>query len=112
MKAPSKKTSEDMTLAQEVVRFLLGRRIQESVSTDRETISFSVARRPGWKLSSIIFSRRALQNLVGDPEKATKLEYLRRDLIRATTSREEYRYPRSLRRRQQQRPPFASLACR
>ncbi len=112
MKAPHKKTSEDMTLAQEVVRFLLGRRIEESVSADSETISFSVGRRPGWKLASIIFSRRALRNLVSDPEKSTKLEYLRRDLIRASTSREEYRYPRSLRKRQQQRPPFATLACR
>ncbi|HUF16744.1 MAG TPA: hypothetical protein VMS12_01730 [Thermoanaerobaculia bacterium] len=112
MKAPSNGKSEDMSLAKEVVRFLLGRRIEESVSTDGETISFAVARRPGWKLVSIIFSRRALRSLVSDPEKATKLEYLRRDLVRATTLREEYRYPRSLRKRQQQQPPFASLACR
>ena len=111
MKPPGKTTAEEMTLAREVVRFLLGRRIDESQVADEETISFSVDRRPGWRLASIIFSRSALRKLVADPEKAVKLEYIRRDLVRTASSREEYRYPRSLRRRQQ-RSPYASLACR
>ncbi|HYM61248.1 MAG TPA: hypothetical protein VEZ11_10175 [Thermoanaerobaculia bacterium] len=64
-------------------------------SDDRRTIRYSV-RAPGLKLTSVVLSRESLRRLQADPQRAAKIEYLRRDLLRSVERRAEFRYPRNL----------------
>lgn len=85
----------ETTLEMELAETLLQPLLDQSWTEDAETIRFRI-RKPGWKLSSIIFSKRALRKLVSDPHREVKLEYLRRDIARQAGSRREYRYPHQL----------------
>ena len=89
---------EEVNVAQEVVRFLLGKNFAEKMRGDAETIAFEIDARPGWKLRSVVFSRNALRHLAIDPDRDVKLDYLRRDLLKAAPHRAEYRYPRGIQR--------------
>ena len=84
----------------ELVRELIAPLFSDGVSAERvqeseEMISVSVRRTSGWKLRCVVFSRKALQKLLVDPLRAVKIDYLRRDLLRSVSRREEFRYPRS-----------------
>jgi hypothetical protein len=46
------------------------------------------------KLRMIILARKALRRLLEGTDGAVKIEYLKRDLLRAARHRLEYRYPR------------------
>jgi hypothetical protein len=85
----------ETTLEMEVAEKLLEPIGQQTWTEDEKTIRFRI-RNPGWKLSSIIFSKRALRRLLSDPDREIKLEYLRRDIARQAKCRREYRYPRQL----------------
>jgi len=50
------------------------------------------------KLRSIVLSRAALQRLLTATNGVVKIEYLKRDLLRAAMHRVEYRYPRRRRK--------------
>lgn len=85
----------ETTLEMEVAEAVLEPLPQQTWTEDAETIRFRI-RKPGWKLSSVIFSKRALRKLLSDPNREVKLEYLRRDIARLARSRREYRYPHRL----------------
>ena len=85
----------EFEIAEELVRSMEPEVSTESVSGDAETIRIRLSA-PGWKLSSLIFSRAALERLHADPNRRIKLEYLSRDIARAGRTRREYRYPRFL----------------
>jgi hypothetical protein len=46
------------------------------------------------KLRSIVLDRNALRQLARDPDREVKIDYLKRDLLRAADHAIEYRYPR------------------
>jgi hypothetical protein len=52
-------------------------------------------RGPG-KLCAVVFSKECLRRLNQDPDRAVKIEYLQRDIARASRYRSEYRYPHLL----------------
>ena len=89
-----KAQSEEMSVAQEIVRFLLGKNFSEKVRVDGDLIAFDIEPRPGWKLRRVVFSRLSLGRLAADHDREVKLDYLRRDLLRCAPHRAEYRYPR------------------
>ena len=88
--------NEELTVAREVVQFLLGRGTEQTPRVGRDTVTFRVPPREGWRLHSVVFSRDALRKLLSDPARPVKIEYLRRDIARVATQREEYRYPHVL----------------
>jgi hypothetical protein len=92
----SRAKNEEVGVAMEIVRFLMGRDAAQKVNGEGDTVSFRVDPRPGWKLRLVVFSRRALRKLASDPAREVKLDYLRRDLLRAAGTRAEYRYPRQV----------------
>ena len=87
-----KKTAE-ATLAEELVRSLPDMPAAELVGDDSQTVRFRV-RQAGWKLATIVFSKRALRKLLNDPIREVKVEYLRRDILRSALRRVSYSYPR------------------
>ena len=64
---------------------------------DRETITFRLGRSFGVKLTRIVFVKASLLALDSDPDRAVKIEYLQRDIMRSAARRIEYRYPRIVR---------------
>ncbi|HSP14796.1 MAG TPA: hypothetical protein VLV78_08590 [Thermoanaerobaculia bacterium] len=56
-------------------------------------ISYTV-RDPSLKLRSIVLDRGSLRRLLLDRDRAVKIEYLKRDLLRCAALFTVYRYPR------------------
>ena len=83
----------EVTLAEELVRSLPSVPTAELVGDDSHSVRFRV-RQAGWKLVTIVFSKRALRKLLNDPTREVKVEYLRRDILRSALSRVSYTYPR------------------
>lgn len=89
--------ANDTTLEKKVAEKVLEPLEQEqSWSEDEKTFRIRLKKAPGWKLVSIVFSKRALRKLLSDPHRDIKLEYLRRDITRQARWRREYRYPHQL----------------
>lgn len=86
--------STETTLEKELADQVLAPLEHEQWCEDERTIRIRIKKEPGWKLSSFIFSKRALRKLFSDPNREVKLEYLRRDIARQARARREYRYPR------------------
>ncbi|HXI14279.1 MAG TPA: hypothetical protein VNM92_16795 [Thermoanaerobaculia bacterium] len=51
----------------------------------------------GAMLRTAVFSRAAVVELLSDPSRAVKVEYLQRDILAAARARREFRYPRTVR---------------
>lgn len=68
----------------------------ELESADDDAIRYRVFG-SDWKLRRAIFHVRSLRRLASDPNRAIKIEYLRRDLIWSTTGRKSFVYPNALR---------------
>ncbi|MEO8218991.1 MAG: hypothetical protein ABI718_18095 [Acidobacteriota bacterium] len=83
----------------DILQLLKTHGAEGKVVDDSDTISIALERRSGWKLTSVILSRKALQGLIEDPSGSVKIDYLKKDLIRSAVHRSEYRYPRVTRRR-------------
>jgi hypothetical protein len=83
---------DENKLAAEIVSVLDPAALR-ACSPERDVIRYAV-RGKSLKLRSIIFDRAALRRLLGESDGAVKIDYLKRDLIRAIMSRVEYRYPR------------------
>jgi hypothetical protein len=83
---------DENKLAAEIVSVLDPAALR-ACSPERDVIRYAV-RGKSLKLRSIIFDRAALRRLLGESDGAEKIDYLKRDLIRAIMSRVEYRYPR------------------
>jgi hypothetical protein len=66
------------------------------IVSGRDEIRFRIHKRFGWRLASVVLGRGALRKLLGDPQREVKVDFLRRELLRALTSRREFRYPRPL----------------
>jgi len=86
------KTNEETRVAEEIVS-VLPADVARLCSDDRDSIRYAV-RGLGLKLRSVVFSRRALLNLLTDPAGPVKIEYLQRDLLQSAPRRAEYEYPR------------------
>ena len=84
--------TEEVRLAAEIVSVLDPSALR-ACPAERDVIRYAV-RGNRLKLRTIIFDREALRRLLGTREGAVKIDYLKRDLIRAMMSRVEYRYPR------------------
>ena len=82
---------EEAKLAAEIVSVLAPATLR-TCSSERDGICYAV-RGPSFKLRTIVFDRGALRRLLDGKDCAVKVEYLKRDLLRATTNRVEYRYP-------------------
>ncbi len=87
------KITEDAQLAAEIVSVLQPAALR-ACSNERDVIRYAV-RGNSLKLRNIVLVRAALRRLLSDPVGAIKIEYLKRDLLRAATQRIEYRYPHS-----------------
>ncbi len=85
------KAPDEARLAAEIVSVLQPAAVR-ACSDDREVIRYAV-RGDSLKLRSIVLVREALRRLLSDPAGAVKIDYLKRDLLRAATQRIEYRYP-------------------
>ena len=91
MSATTKKMDETK-LADEIVG-VLDPAVVRVCSEVRDAIRYAV-RGKSLKLRSILLRRDALRKLLTDPARSVKIEYLKRDLLRATMQRIEFRYPR------------------
>lgn len=87
------RVSSDMTMANDILRSWIEDGSAVFGGEDDERIRFFI-RRTGWKLSSVVLSKKALRNLDQDLERDVKIAYLQRDILRASTLRVSYRYPR------------------
>ncbi len=83
----------EIEMAREVVAPIVEGARTDCVAEDDGTIRVRLRGTPGWKLSSIVFSREGLRRLHDDPNRDVKVEYLQKDIARAARSRKEYRYP-------------------
>ena len=83
---------DEAKLAAEIVSVLDPAALR-ACSSERQVIRYAV-RGKSLKLRTIIFDRSALRRLLQTRDGAVKIEYLKRDLLRATMNRIEYRYPR------------------
>lgn len=82
---------DETKIAKEIVSVLDPAALR-ACSAERDVIRYAV-RGKSIKLRTIVFDRSALQRLLDSEDAAVKVEYLKRDLLRATTNRVEYRYP-------------------
>src|SRR5947199_9591355 len=86
------KTMDETKLAAEIVG-VLDPAVVRVCSEVRDAIRYAV-RGKSLKLRTILLRREALRKLLTDPARSVKIEYLKRDLLRATMQRIEFRYPR------------------
>jgi hypothetical protein len=84
--------SDETKLAEEIIAVLDAHAVRVC-SDDRRSIRFCV-RSAAMKLRSIVLSRASLRRLLTDPLGAVKIEYLKRELVRAAGTRVEYAFPR------------------
>ena len=84
---------DENKLAAEIVSVLDPAALR-ACSPERDVIRYAV-RGNSLKLRSIVFDRAALRRLLGESDGEVKVDYLKRDLVRAIMSRVEYRYPRT-----------------
>jgi hypothetical protein len=87
------KNMDETRLAEEIVSVL--QPAVRACTSERDIIRYAV-RGKLLKLRSIILDRGALRRLLKDAAAAVKIEYLKRDLLRAAGLRSEYRYPRGV----------------
>ena len=86
------KKMDEAKLADEIVG-VLDPAVVRTCSEVRDAIRYAV-RGKSLKLRSILLRRDALRRLLTDPARSVKIEYLKRDLLRAAMQRLEFRYPR------------------
>ena len=86
------KMTDEARLAAEIVSVLDPAALRACPS-QRDVICYAV-RGNSLKLRTIVFDRDALLRLIDSPDAAVKIDYLKRDLLRTATQRNEYRYPR------------------
>ncbi|MDQ6802835.1 MAG: hypothetical protein M3041_18685 [Acidobacteriota bacterium] len=91
------KKMDETTLADEIVG-VLDPAVVRACSEVRDAIRYAV-RGKTLKLRSILLRRDALRRLLTDPARSVKIEYLKRDLLRAAFHRTEFRYPHLTRAR-------------
>ncbi len=84
---------DEARLAAEIVSVLQPAAVR-ACSDDRDVIRYAV--RGELKLRSVVLDRRSLRRLLSDPSGVVKIDYLKRDLLRAATQRIEYRYPHAV----------------
>jgi len=101
--------SIEITIANDILRSWLEDGSAVFGGEDSERVRFFI-RRAGWKLSSVVLSKKALRHLDQDPERDVKVTYLQRDILRASTLRASYRYPRLLTTRDCEIPALALSA--
>lgn len=92
----TEKRSDETRLAEEIVGVLPEGTFARICSDDRSTIRFAI-RSAGLKLRSVVLRRHSLRKLLTDPLAGVKLEYLKRDLLRSSAVRSEFRFPRPVR---------------
>lgn len=85
--------SSEMTIANDILRSWIEDGSAVFGDEDDDRIRFFI-RRMGWKLSCVVLSKKALRTLAEDQERDVKVAYLQRDILRASTLRTSYRYPR------------------
>ena len=83
---------DENKLAAEIVSVLDPAALR-ACSPEQDVIRYAV-RGNSLKLRSIVFDRAALRRLLSARDGSVKIDYLKRDLVRAIMSRVEYRYPR------------------
>lgn len=83
---------DETKLAEEIVSVLEPSALR-ACSPERDVIRYAV-RSGEMKLRTIIFSRQALRRLLNDVKGLIKIDYLKRELLRAAAQRSEYSYPR------------------
>ena len=91
------KKMDEAKLADEIVG-VLDPAVVRACSEVRDAIRYAV-RGKSLKLRSILLRRDALRRLLTDPARSVKIEYLKRDLLRAAFHRTEFRYPHLTRAR-------------
>jgi hypothetical protein len=85
--------ADETRIAEEIVSVLPAGSVARQLCDDRDSLRY-VVQSATLKLRTIVFNRRSLNRLAGDPARAIKLEYLQRDLLRSAIRRAEFRYPR------------------
>jgi hypothetical protein len=86
------KKYDESRIADEIVS-VLPAGVARACSSDRNTLRYAV-RAAGMKLQSIVLNRRSLRNLIDDPARDVKIEYLQRELVQSAALRTEFAYPR------------------
>lgn len=107
MSATTQKMDETK-LADEIVG-VLDPAVVRVCSEARDAIRYAV-RGNSLKLRSILLRRDALRRLLTDPARSVKVEYLKRDLLRAAMHRLEFRYPRLTARTRVEMPEAVEAA--
>jgi hypothetical protein len=101
------KKMDEAKLADEIVG-VLDPAVVRACSEVRDAIRYAV-RGKSLKLRSILLRRDALRRLLTDPARSVKVEYLKRDLLRAAFHRTEFRYPHLTRERVEDSPAIEAL---
>lgn len=82
-------------LAHEITKIVpSGRIIRFEDYPDR--FQFRIVSDDGWRLRRIVLGRESLEKLAADPHRDVKIEYLKRDLTLAASTRRTWSYPRTL----------------
>ena len=109
--------ADETRIAEEIVKILPAGSVARLLCEDRDSVRYAV-QNAALKLRTIVFNRRSLNRLAGDPARAIKIEYLQRDLLRSAIRRAEFRYPRVSRivtavrgKRQAQARKLAQALC-
>lgn len=103
------RVSSEMTIANDILRSWIEEGSAVLGGEDDDQIRYFV-HRAGWKLSSVVLSKKALHNLARDHERDVKVAYLQRDILRASALRVTYRYPRVMSSKECAPAPFALSA--
>ena len=83
-------------LAESIVSVLSTAAVRVQSGRDSSEICYEVRSR-SLELRSIVLDRRALMRLLTAADGLVKIEYMKRDLLRAAVNEVEYCYPRSAR---------------
>jgi hypothetical protein len=101
------KKMDEAKLADEIVG-VLDPAVVRVCSEVRDAFRYAV-RGKSMKLRSILLRRDALRRLLTDPARSVKVEYLKRDLLRAVMHRIEFRYPHLTRTQVEAAEPAEAL---
>ena len=89
-------TTAELRLAEEIVGVLPAGSVARVVTSERDAICYRI-RSASMRLHTVRFKRASLRKLATDANREVKVEYIKRDLLRAAERRVEYHFPHAIR---------------
>jgi hypothetical protein len=89
-------TAAELRIAEEIVGVLPAGSVARVVTSERDAICYRV-RSASMRLHTVRFKRASLRKLAADTDRDVKVDYIKRDLLRAAGARLEYHFPHAVR---------------